>query len=101
MEMGSWKEKSTVCLAGGSKAGKKTKVYAIDPHTQTNLHSELQQKSTLDEFTENLKAAGMKDMVKPVVETSENVVAKWDEPIDPLFIDGAHDYDSVTTDFLS
>ncbi len=100
VEIGSWKGKSTVWLAGGSKAGKKTKVYAIDPHAQTSLHTELQQQSTLEEFTKNLDTAGLSDLVKPIVHTSEKAVSKWNKPIELLFIDGAHDYESVKADFF-
>src|SRR5215218_9929513 len=33
VEIGSWKGKSTICLALGSKAGQGKIIYAIDPHT--------------------------------------------------------------------
>jgi predicted O-methyltransferase YrrM len=33
IEIGSWKGKSTICLALGSKDGPRVKVYSIDPHT--------------------------------------------------------------------
>ena len=32
VEIGSYKGKSTICLAGGSEAGKSIKVYAVDPY---------------------------------------------------------------------
>ena len=49
VEIGSWKGKSTIYLAHGSKNGKKNKVYAIDPHEGlTEVYSK--EKSTFKEL---------------------------------------------------
>src|SRR5574337_1383187 len=38
VEIGSWKGKSTIWLAKGSKAGNGVKVYAVDTHTGSSEH---------------------------------------------------------------
>jgi predicted O-methyltransferase YrrM len=90
VEIGSWKGKSTICLALGSKAAGKGKVFAIDPHS---FGSE-------KPFRENLKRARVEDIVGPLVMTSEEASKQWSgNPISLLWIDGAHDYENVKKDF--
>lgn len=100
VEIGSWKGKSTICLGLGFKAAAKLKFYAIDPHTGS-AENRVNGKPvwTFDEFVGNLKAYGVCDSVNPLRETSESAAAKFGEKIELLFIDGAHDYDSVRNDF--
>lgn len=38
VEIGSWKGKSTIWIANGSKDGRNIKVYAIDPHIGSSEH---------------------------------------------------------------
>ena len=69
VEIGSWKGKSTVCLALGSKAGDKGKVFAIDPHQGLSddcaqLHLPEKSESI---FRENIKRAQVDDIVIPLV----------------------------------
>ena len=102
VEIGSWKGKSTVCLALGSKAGSKGNVFAIDPHSgvadscATVYHPE----NTEPIFRENIKRAGVDDIVTPLVMKSEEAAKGWTEPISLLWIDGAHDYENAKKDFL-
>ena len=99
IEIGSWKGKSTICLALGSKAGNKAKVYAIDPHSGP-LHREIYGEVwTLEDFKSNICSAGCEDIVVPIVKTSEEVAEGWNKPIEFLFIDGAHEYKFVKLDF--
>lgn len=102
IEIGSWKGKSTVCLARGSKSGNKKTVYAIDPHTGSPEHQgEFGGKVwTFDIFTETLKRAGADDVVTPIVKTSNEAVKDFTESIGLIFIDGAHEYEPVKQDFL-
>jgi predicted O-methyltransferase YrrM len=51
VEIGSWKGKSTVWLASGSKSGKNVKVYAIDPHTGSSEHKEKYKESKCGRFS--------------------------------------------------
>lgn len=94
VEIGSWKGRSAACLATGSKKGNNVKVYAIDPH-------DLGEENSFCVFQMNMDVAGVADIVVPVVKTSVEAVRTWNGKIGMLFIDGAHDYNSVETDFLS
>lgn len=101
VEIGSWKGRSTVCLALGSKAGGKGKVFAIDPHKglqddRAEIH---QAEDTEPIFRENIKRVQVDDIVVPLVMKSEEAANGWTEPVSLLFIDGAHDYENVRLDF--
>ena len=100
VEIGSWKGKSTVCLAKGSEAGPRLKVYAIDPHTGSSEHqAEGGRVWTFDEFKENIRRSGVDDLVVPILKGSTQAAADFDVPVSLLFIDGAHDFASVKADF--
>ncbi len=100
VEIGSWKGKSTIWLAKGSKAGNKLKVYAVDPHTGSSEHREMYGKVwTFEEFRRNIKDARVDDIVIPVLKTSEQATKFFDEPVEFIFIDGAHEYQLVKLDF--
>lgn len=101
VEIGSWKGKSTICLAKGAKP--ETKIFAIDPHVGSDEHLALvavgEKVWTFDKFKQNLQTFGVLDRVTPIVDYSHNVAKTWSQPIELLFIDGAHDEESVTRDF--
>ena len=89
VEIGSWRGKSTTCLGLGSKAGTQVPVYAVDPHSE----------HTFADFNRNMEAAGLTDLVKPVPGRSQELAEDFDQPIELLFIDGAHQYELVQQDF--
>jgi predicted O-methyltransferase YrrM len=89
VEIGSFKGRSTICLALGSREGRGVRVYAVDTHYGPRL----------EEFNANIERAGVADLVEPVAGRSQEVALDFDEPVELLFIDGAHDYDSVLEDF--
>ena len=99
IEIGSWKGKSTICLALGSKAGNKAKVYAIDPHSGPLHRAIYGEVGTFEDFKRNICSAGCEDIVAPIVKTSEEAVEGWNKPVEFLFIDGAHEYEFVKLDF--
>jgi predicted O-methyltransferase YrrM len=111
VEIGSWKGRSTVCLAKGSKEGKKLKVYAIDPHANTPSHKDLGEASTLVTFKRNISSAGVDEIVVPLVKTSAEARKTWgatpricqghpsSKAVQLLFIDGSHEYQMVKLDF--
>lgn len=100
VEIGSWKGKSTICLARGSLAGGKAKIHAIDPHTGSPEHArEIGVVWTFDEFRRNVEKAGMNEMVTPHVDFSSAVAKTFDEPVELIFIDGLHEYEGVKIDF--
>jgi len=90
VEIGSWKGRSTIWLARGSKQGRKTKVYAIDPH----------KKSSLADFKDNIKMARVEDLVVPIVKTSAQAAGEFSKPVELIFIDGNHHYEMVELDFI-
>ncbi|MEW6581543.1 MAG: class I SAM-dependent methyltransferase [Actinomycetota bacterium] len=99
VEVGSWKGRSTVCLALGARAGGGGAVVAVDPHTGSEEHHrELGAVDTFAEFTENVARAGVGDVVRPVRVTSTQAAAEFDGPVGVVFIDGAHDFASVCDD---
>jgi MMP 1-O-methyltransferase len=100
VEIGSFKGKSTTWLGNGSKEGNNVKIYAIDPHTGSSEHQKEGQKFwTFDVFKENIKKAGVEDIITPLVMFSEEAEKDFKEPIEVLFIDGAHEYEYVKLDF--
>ena len=100
VEIGSWKGKSTIWLGNGSKAGNKNMIFAIDPHTGSSEHKELYNNvSTFEEFKKNIENAGVADAITPIVRTSEDAVKEFAAPVELIFIDGAHEYESVKLDF--
>jgi predicted O-methyltransferase YrrM len=102
VEVGSWKGKSTICLARGSLAGGKAQIHAIDPHTGSPEHSkEMGAVWTFDEFRRNIEKAGVNEMVVPHVDFSDAVAGKFFEPVELIFIDGLHEYEGVKLDFDS
>ncbi len=100
IEVGSWKGKSTICLASGSRAGRGTKIHAIDPHTGSPEHGQtIGEVWTFTEFQNNIKRAGVEDMVLPHVEESVSTAEKFNDPVELAFIDGLHEYEGVKADF--
>jgi predicted O-methyltransferase YrrM len=89
VEIGSWRGKSTTCLGLGSKAGNQVPVFAVDPHSE----------HTFGDFSRNMEDAGLTDLVTPVPGRSQELAEGFDEPIELLFIDGAHQYELVNEDF--
>ena len=98
VEIGSWKGRSTVLLAKGSKAGQRVRIYAIDPHEGS---AEDERLNTFSEFKKNIANAQAEDIVVPIVNTSEGAANDFLEPCALIFVDGSHTSDSVKQDFVS
>lgn len=100
VEIGSWKGKSTIWLAHGSRSGAKMRLYAIDPHTGSWEHRRSGEPVwTFEEFRSNLRRFGVDELVTPILKASEDAATNFCEPIELLFIDGAHEYEAVLRDF--
>jgi predicted O-methyltransferase YrrM len=97
VEIGSWKGKSTIWLAHGSRSGNASRVYAVDPHGGHAAAAPDQ--GTFQEFERNLAEFQAQELVTPIVATSAEAAADFNHPIELLFIDGAHAYDLVKLDF--
>jgi predicted O-methyltransferase YrrM len=91
VEVGSWKGRSTIWLAFGSRDGKGGKVFAVDPHAGSKEHAERGESSTLRDFLRNIESTGVSDQIIPMVMTSEEARRNIDCPIGLLFLDGPNE----------
>lgn len=100
VEIGSYLGRSTVLLASAVRDLRPDgHVVAIDPHegmvsTAGGVEYGI---PTYEAFGANVTAAGLQDAVCAIRQCSTDV--SWNQPIGLLFIDGLHDYASVSTDF--
>lgn len=105
-EIGSWKGKSTVALAlGARRAGHRQPLYAIDHHAgiaeDTGSGTRTPQGSTWPAFLSTIRGAAVEDRVHPL-RMDSLAGARWlterSIPLELLFVDGAHDEESVVAD---
>lgn len=103
VEIGSFKGKSTCCLAVGCKRADRGKVFAIDHFRGSPEHAAdpdiLAGGSTLLAFRRHLAALDIADCVIPVVSESLHAAGLWFAPIRVLFIDAEHAYGAVKADY--
>ena len=95
VEIGSYKGRSTCCLALGCRNTKK-RVFAIDSF---DGGPDLPKANSLPDFSGNLRRCGLANYVEPIVGLSTDVAKTWDKPVNFLFIDGSHAYEDVLADF--
>jgi predicted O-methyltransferase YrrM len=98
VEVGSFLGRSTCALAAGSESGSSAKVHAVDMHSGLAgiFHG-----STLPAFRANLASKGLASNVKVHEETSKRAARLWmGKRVGLLFVDAAHDYGSVRSDFV-
>ena len=102
IEIGSYKGKSTIAMAQAlDDEGKpNTKIYAIDPFNSGGIKP-LEGNDTYEEYLKNITQTKMDKYIVTKKDYSENVASEWKKPIDFLWIDGNHAYDSVKTDILA
>ena len=105
VEIGSWKGRSTICMALALKMSHpdSRRVYAIDTFEgspeQSGAHTGL-----LKSFVNNLRKYRVEDVVTPCVSTSSAAIQ---DPrvrrlrIGLLFIDGRHEYEYVKQDLIN
>lgn len=100
VEIGSFKGKSTACLAAGCLGTTKT-IYAIDPFTRqpTDEYNDSIWNYSIEDLQNNLQPFAMINYVVPVQGFSQEIGIGWDKQIDLLFIDGAHTYEGALSDF--
>ena len=96
LEIGSFRGRSTACLALGC-AGTEKLVYALDTFNGNDV--DFRERDFFTQFKSNLDTLGLLKYVRPVISTSSEAAKSWTVPIDMLFIDGSHAYDDVAGDF--
>jgi len=103
VEIGSYKGRSTICLAFGSSEGNNVKVHAIDPHTGAEIERVLfgggSPLWTFDVFKKNIKNVGLEHLVVAHVQTSQEAAKEWKGGIGVVWIDGDHSYEMSLLDF--
>lgn len=117
VEIGSAWGRSTVILARGSKAARRERVYAIDPHTGDPwffagfadvfppLDAPAYRQAAGSDFSSadglrySVRRFGVEDWVVPVVATSTEAASRLETgPIRLLYVDGLHSYEGVRAD---
>lgn len=100
VELGSYEGRSTISLARGSKSGPGDKVFAVDHHLGDGYAGE---GGTWDTFNQNIRTYEVDDVVVPMHMSSIDAAKQWDKgrTIRLIFIDAAHLYEDVKSDFES
>jgi len=100
LEIGSFKGRSTICIARACKHYGSGKLVAIDPHTSpASTDPDLQgQASSVGDFQRNIREAGVSESVELKRNFSHEVGKHWTMPIRFLWIDGDHTYQGAKAD---
>lgn len=108
VEIGSFKGKSTVCLAHALKnnPNNQGKLFAVDPHTgginYVKKHPEaVDQLNSLADFLDNIHKFHVHDIVVPLVCRSSDAFDIWRRgDIKFVYVDGWHSYDAAYNDII-
>jgi len=108
VEIGSWLGKSSVVIARGLEGKSGAILHCIDPFDASGDDASLDdyrerrgrlRRSLQDQFIENVRRRGLSSIVRPIRGFSHEVRPDFHDPLDMLFIDGNHEYESVLRDF--
>ncbi|MBC8029384.1 MAG: class I SAM-dependent methyltransferase [Pyrinomonadaceae bacterium] len=98
VEIGSARGRSTCFMAMALKENGSGKLYAIDPHTQTDWN-DAESVNTFEILKSNVASLGLEGFVEICRNTSIEVARSWKSSIDILFIDGDHSYEGAKRDW--
>ena len=111
LEIGSYCGKSTVCLGLACQQRGST-LFALDHHRGSEEHQQGEmfhdpelydnQDAVMDSFREfrrNIRAAGLEEVVVPIVAGSVAAARHWNTPLGMVFIDGGHSLEAALTDY--
>lgn len=111
LEVGSYCGKSTVYLGTACKE-KSISLFAVDHHRGSEEHQPGEEyheadlfdadaglMDTFREFRRNMRAAGLEDIVVPLVASSATAARNWHTPLAFVFIDGGHSLEAALTDY--
>ncbi len=94
LEIGSHQGRSTVILAA-TLGPREVTVIAVDPFVEGRLFGGA---TTRDKFERHLTDAGVREHVELITEYSTKLRPGWERPLDFLYIDGKHDYWTLSDD---
>jgi len=101
VEIGSFKGRSTACMALGSLNS--TKIFAIDTFAGNKRDFtegvQFEGGNFYQTFENNMRKLGVFKKISPIIGLSSKIGLKWKTPIDMLFVDGSHIYEDVKMDF--
>ena len=104
VEIGSFRGRSAIVLAGGAPDG--VEVVAIDPHLGSDRGpQEIAARPELGEadvaaFHANLERAGVADRIRHVRARSQDALGAVEGPVDLLYVDGAHRFAPARDDLV-
>jgi MMP 1-O-methyltransferase len=88
VEIGSYRGRSTLCLAAGVHGERTTRIVSVDPHVYGSDR----------ELNDNLRHFGFSDDVDVVVAPSLDAAGAWKGAVRAVFVDGNHEQVSVEAD---
>lgn len=102
VEIGSYRGRSTIALALGSRSGHEAPVFAVDPHEEfIGVKGGHYGGSDRVAFMKNVLDAGVADLIRLVNLPSLAAASGWQRDIGLLWLDGDHSYEGAAGDLAA